>query len=884
MTSRWHCMSQMCLSHNVVSTPLPLLSRLYLFTKVCTALTSAALVLDMTWSGWERLRWLAHAAGVPYVQADVSVRPFLQAADDVLRFRNISDAALVFDGDLEMSQGIYYLVGRSPLRVVVLPGLDGDAWEPSGPAGRLGAMRPTPSMHVLLSGEVDAMAERAAQAGLVGRYTRWMLVDTAVSGATRDARQLQNTTIPVTLLTARASLCCSLRGGGSRGMGPGDSCTCAQPQRLHELLIPAVVDLLQQLAVEAHRQGVPLQVERGVDAATICRASRDTPTQNASSPAIDMLRQLAGQLPGLLVQRLDHRSDVALLPDLVLDVAVVPMGNGATDGGDAEGDVVGEWSTTRGFTARAELPALRRYFRIGIVESTPWTYRAEDGSWTGYCVDFAHQLSEMMDFDFEFVPGSDYGERDVRTGRWSGALGDLVSGRTDVLIADLTMTAQREEAIDFVPPYFEQSGISIVIRKPVRKTSLFKFMTVLRLEVWMSIVGALVATAVMVWLLDRFSPYSARNTKYPYPCREFTLKESFWFALTSFTPQGGGEAPKALSGRTLVASYWLFVVLMLATFTANLAAFLTVERMQTPVQSLEQLARQSRINYTVVGGSDTHAYFTNMKQAEDTLYRVWKEITLNASSDETQYRVWDYPIKEQYGHVLLAIERAGTLPNATVGFQKVLESEDAEFAFIHNAAHVRYEVSRNCNLTEVGEVFAEQPYAIAIQQGSYLQEELSRKILELQKDRYFEALTAKYWNYSLLGDCNSGGDNEGITLESLGVCGLVFALITLGAEVVYYKRKENAVTDLQPARANGDNNGTTAKDSMRRALAEVNQVAADRSVLLTKSSIASLAKQRRAAQGLGQQGLATITVRPPPPNAPVPGLPYASVFPRGNLY
>lgn len=120
------------------------------------------------------------------------------------------------------------------------------------------------------------------------------------------------------------------------------------------------------------------------------------------------------------------------------------------------------------------------------------------------------------------------------------------------------------------------------MRKPVRKTSLFKFMTVLKLEVWLSIVGALVVTGFMVWFLDKYSPYSARNNKkaYPYPCREFTLKESFWFALTSFTPQGGGEAPKALSGRTLVAAYWLFVVLMLATFTANLAAFLTVERMQ----------------------------------------------------------------------------------------------------------------------------------------------------------------------------------------------------------------------------------------------------------------------------------------------------------------
>ena len=31
----------------------------------------------------------------------------------------------------------------------------------------------------------------------------------------------------------------------------------------------------------------------------------------------------------------------------------------------------------------------------------------------------------------------------------------------------------------------------------------------------------------------------------------------------------GGETPKALSSRVLVAAYWLFVVLMLATFTAN---------------------------------------------------------------------------------------------------------------------------------------------------------------------------------------------------------------------------------------------------------------------------------------------------------------------------
>ena len=29
------------------------------------------------------------------------------------------------------------------------------------------------------------------------------------------------------------------------------------------------------------------------------------------------------------------------------------------------------------------------------------------------------------------------------------------------------------------------------------------------------------------------------------------------------------------------------------------------------------------------------------------LYRKWKEITMNSSSDQSKYRVWDYPIREQ---------------------------------------------------------------------------------------------------------------------------------------------------------------------------------------------------------------------------------------------
>lgn len=86
----------------------------------------------------------------------------------------------------------------------------------------------------------------------------------------------------------------------------------------------------------------------------------------------------------------------------------------------------------------------------------------------------------------------------------------------------------------------------------------------------------------------------------------------------------------------------------------------------------------------------------------------------------SQFRTWDYPLKEQYSSILMSIERGTkTLPNVSEGFRLANERED--FAFIHDVLEIKYEMARNCNYTIVGETLAEQPYAIAVQQGSLLQ-------------------------------------------------------------------------------------------------------------------------------------------------------------------
>lgn len=77
----------------------------------------------------------------------------------------------------------------------------------------------------------------------------------------------------------------------------------------------------------------------------------------------------------------------------------------------------------------------------------------------------------------------------------------------------------------------------------------------------------------------------------------------------------------SISGRVLVAVYWLFVVLILATFSANLSALLTVERMESQINSLDDMAKASNFNYTTLASSSMYQYFENMADAEEEIYK-----------------------------------------------------------------------------------------------------------------------------------------------------------------------------------------------------------------------------------------------------------------------
>lgn len=66
---------------------------------------------------------------------------------------------------------------------------------------------------------------------------------------------------------------------------------------------------------------------------------------------------------------------------------------------------------------------------------------------------------------------------------------------------------------------------------------------------------------------------------------------------------------QATSTRIVGGIWWFFTLIIISSYTANLAAFLTVERMITPIENAADLAEQTEIPYGTLEGGSTKTFF-----------------------------------------------------------------------------------------------------------------------------------------------------------------------------------------------------------------------------------------------------------------------------------
>ncbi|XP_066488007.1 glutamate receptor 2 isoform X3 [Tiliqua scincoides] len=378
----------------------------------------------------------------------------------------------------------------------------------------------------------------------------------------------------------------------------------------------------------------------------------------------------------------------------------------------------------------------------------------------GYCVDLAAEIAKHCGFKYKLTIVGDgkYGARDAETKIWNGMVGELVYGKADIAIAPLTITLVREEVIDFSKP-FMSLGISIMIKKPQKsKPGVFSFLDPLAYEIWMCIVFAYIGVSVVLFLVSRFSPYEwhteefedGRETQSNESTNEFGIFNSLWFSLGAFMQQGCDISPRSLSGRIVGGVWWFFTLIIISSYTANLAAFLTVERMVSPIESAEDLSKQTEIAYGTLDSGSTKEFFRRSKiQVFD--------------------KMWTY---------MKSAEPSVFVRTTAEGVARVRKSKGKYAYLLESTMNEYIEQRKPCDTMKVGGNLDSKGYGIATPKGSSLRTPVNLAVLKLSEQGVLDKLKNKWWYDK--GECgakDSGSKEKTSALSLSNVAGVFYILV-----------------------------------------------------------------------------------------------------------
>ena len=86
-------------------------------------------------------------------------------------------------------------------------------------------------------------------------------------------------------------------------------------------------------------------------------------------------------------------------------------------------------------------------------------------------------------------------------------IGELVRNEADMAVASLTISTQRERAVEFSHP-FMNVGISIMIKKPPKeKANFFTLLNPFDSSIWICILLTYVGVSLSLFAIARFSPF-----------------------------------------------------------------------------------------------------------------------------------------------------------------------------------------------------------------------------------------------------------------------------------------------------------------------------------------------------------------------------------------
>uniref|UniRef100_A0A7I4Y1B4 LITAF domain-containing protein n=1 Tax=Haemonchus contortus TaxID=6289 RepID=A0A7I4Y1B4_HAECO len=364
----------------------------------------------------------------------------------------------------------------------------------------------------------------------------------------------------------------------------------------------------------------------------------------------------------------------------------------------------------------------------------------------------------------------------------TGALGELDSDQADLAIGGMTINPERERQalfgllltklfyesryIDFSEPW-SYHGIRILeksIQIP-RDSPMQSFLQPLKSSLWTALFVSVITVGLVIFCLDLKSPFDRFYRNEPHlgePANIFleqvanervNFGEAMWFVWGVLLNSGVSEkTPRSCAARVLGIVWCGFCMIMVASYTANLAAFLVLDQPEKGLTGItDPRLRNPSANYSfgTVLNSNVYQYFKRHVELS-TMFRKMEAHNVEKTLD----------------------------------------------AFIWDSTRLDFEAARHCDLRTRGALFGRSAYGVGLQKNSPWTPHITSAILRLSESGVMESLDTK-WIDNKESKCVPEVHKSPARL-SLWNMRDVFILVTVGVaagavfstiEVIYGRRK-----------------------------------------------------------------------------------------------
>ncbi|HET9222509.1 MAG TPA: transporter substrate-binding domain-containing protein [Roseiflexaceae bacterium] len=307
----------------------------------------------------------------------------------------------------------------------------------------------------------------------------------------------------------------------------------------------------------------------------------------------------------------------------------------------------------------------------------------------GFSVDLWNQIAGRLNLKYEWVEVASVTDQ----------LEAVQTGAADVAIAGISMTAEREQLVDFSHPYFT-SGLQILIstknESMLSSTGRFlaAFAPALLTYLGIAMLIAL-ALAHLVWLVERRT-----NPDFQRGYLSGLWEATWWLLNIVANGEYGDKATRSPLKRLLTIALWLIGVSLIAQFTASITSALTVQQLGGAISGPAELPgkRVATLPGTTAAQylTDHHIAFTAVPTIDEA-YQLLARGTVQAV-------VYDAPVL------------------------------------------LYYSVTRGKGSTRVvGPIFKEETYGIALPTGSPLRKPINEALLALRQDGTYDTIYSKWF-------------------------------------------------------------------------------------------------------------------------------------------